>query len=533
MGLSSDLYCINPSSILHKKMAPVDIDHVPRSIIAPVKNMKVVDKALSLPLVSSACSEMTRVTSPIMESTYNKVSPVVENTLEMVTPVMDSVKSKVEEQVLPHIPSKITESVQNYQEAAVDKVIAAVEKVDTIACGGIDQLTEKVPQLKEATPKLMEETKSSVSTFVTRWSQYFASFSVALVALKVVDVSLERVEEALKKIDSENAKTMSSLVQMVHSIANSLRHDAARSAGTPLAKKIDESSLTGALGEMTGLNGLMEKLVSVMLPASPSTEEKVQPEAVTEVKEAAPLETSEPTVTEAVTESLLKSCGISLQSVKETTVTEETKESILVETPEVAIAEETKEATPVETPETATTDVKEITPEETLDVAITEETKEVTPVEESEETSVEFSDVLTREIRDPVETYEAALLLRQMREASRVETSEEYKDEGVEDVAVTEMTDEVPVGVTTATYIKDATPEAFITDVNEAAPVEEMHEAVINEANTFITEDIEEAVIVEEAIDVATEVAKYEEASKVEETKTSKRSKKPRRDQRS
>ena len=32
-------------------------------------------------------------------------------------------------------------------------------QVDTIACGGIDQLTEKVPQLKEATPKLMEETK--------------------------------------------------------------------------------------------------------------------------------------------------------------------------------------------------------------------------------------------------------------------------------------------------------------------------------------------------------------------------------------
>ena len=112
-------------------MAPVEIDHISRSIIAPVKNMKVVDKAMSLPLVNSAFSEVTRVTSPIMESTYNKVSPVVENTLEMVTPVMDSVKSKVEEQVLPHphIPAKITETVQNYQEVAVDKVIAAVEKV--------------------------------------------------------------------------------------------------------------------------------------------------------------------------------------------------------------------------------------------------------------------------------------------------------------------------------------------------------------------------------------------------------------------
>ena len=110
-------------------MAPVEIEHVPRSIIAPVKNMKVVDKAMSLPLVSSAYTEVTRVTSPYMESTYNKVSPVVENTLEMVSPMVDSVKTKVEEQVLPHIPTQITETVQNYQEAAVDQVIAVVEKV--------------------------------------------------------------------------------------------------------------------------------------------------------------------------------------------------------------------------------------------------------------------------------------------------------------------------------------------------------------------------------------------------------------------
>ena len=62
---------------------------------------------------------------------YNKVSPVVENTLEMVSQVVDSVKTKMEEQVLPHIPTKITETVQTYQEAAVDQVIAVVEKVCT------------------------------------------------------------------------------------------------------------------------------------------------------------------------------------------------------------------------------------------------------------------------------------------------------------------------------------------------------------------------------------------------------------------
>merc|ERR1712137_513205 len=180
-------------------MAPVEIDHVPRSIIAPVKNMKVMDKAMSLPLVSSAYSEVTRVTSPYMESTYNKVSPVVETTMGMVSPMVDNVKTKVEEQVIPHIPTKITETVQTVQNYAIDNVTAAVEKVDHFACGGIDQLTEKVPQLKDATPKLIEETKSSVTTFVTGWTDYFASFSLSQVALKVVDSSLDLVDGPLHR----------------------------------------------------------------------------------------------------------------------------------------------------------------------------------------------------------------------------------------------------------------------------------------------------------------------------------------------
>ena len=64
-----------------------------------------------------------------MESTYNKVSPVVETTMVMVSPMVDNVKNKVEEQVIPHIPTKITETVQTVQNYAIDNVTAAVEKV--------------------------------------------------------------------------------------------------------------------------------------------------------------------------------------------------------------------------------------------------------------------------------------------------------------------------------------------------------------------------------------------------------------------
>merc|ERR1712013_223945 len=257
MGVSDFLSSIKVLSIyliiIYSKMAPVEIDHVPRSIIAPVKNMKVVDKAMSLPLVSSAYTEVTRVASPYMESTMTRVSPVV----EMVSPMVDSVKTRVEEQLMTHIPTGISETVQTVQTKAVDQVIAAVEKVDGYACSGIDQLTEKVPQLKDATPKLIEETKSSVTSYVTGWTDYFASFSLSQVALKVVDSSLDLVDGALNKIGSEESSTMRSGVRMVHSTANTIRLDAVKKAGSEKAKKIEEAPIIGALIEVSGLQDLL------------------------------------------------------------------------------------------------------------------------------------------------------------------------------------------------------------------------------------------------------------------------------------
>ena len=139
-------------------MAPVEVDYVPASIV-PVKNLRVVNKAMELPLVNSAYSEVTRIASPItpyVESTLTKVSPMVEAGYQ-------TIKSQVEEKVVPHIPANISESVSKNVSATLESVSAAMEKVDNYACSGIDQLTEKVPQLKDATPKLMEETKVSSS----------------------------------------------------------------------------------------------------------------------------------------------------------------------------------------------------------------------------------------------------------------------------------------------------------------------------------------------------------------------------------
>ena len=140
-------------------MSPVKVDHVPTTTVDPVKTLKVVDKAMALPLVNSAYTEMSKMTSPYVESTMNKITPVVENTWSKVTPVVETVKTKMEESVLPHIPSKVSETAINVHNVTVDNLTAAMDKVDTFACGGIDQLTDKVPQLKETAPKIIEDTK--------------------------------------------------------------------------------------------------------------------------------------------------------------------------------------------------------------------------------------------------------------------------------------------------------------------------------------------------------------------------------------
>ena len=140
-------------------MAPVEINYVPNNSVAPVKSLKMVDKAMALPIVNSAYTEVSKMTSPYVESTMSKITPVVENTWSKVTPVMETVKTKMEESVLPHIPTKVSETAMNVHNATVDNLTAAMDKVDTFACGGIDQLTDKVPQLKETTPKIIEDTK--------------------------------------------------------------------------------------------------------------------------------------------------------------------------------------------------------------------------------------------------------------------------------------------------------------------------------------------------------------------------------------
>ena len=60
----------------------------------------------------------------------------------------------------------------------------------TSACGGIDEIVEKLP-------KLIKSAEKTLTTYFDSTTSFLASFSLAQVALKIVDIGLEAVEQVI------------------------------------------------------------------------------------------------------------------------------------------------------------------------------------------------------------------------------------------------------------------------------------------------------------------------------------------------
>merc|ERR1711864_36932 len=114
---------------------------------------------------------------------------------------------------------------------------SVVGNLDTMACDGMDQLTEKVPALKEATPMFVESTKTSLVNCLTLVAEYLASFPVGQLALKVTALELDTVDVVLNDVLGNSEKNI-----------------------------IEEASLLGALAEVTGINFLLSLLGIKMVP---------------------------------------------------------------------------------------------------------------------------------------------------------------------------------------------------------------------------------------------------------------------------
>merc|ERR1711864_70154 len=145
---------------------------------------------------------------------------------------------------------------------------AAVTSLDSLACGGLDQLTERVPVLRGPTPEVMETTKEVAASYIGLLTEYIASFTLARVALKVGETGLSMVDSTLKMTGLEEKMPIS--IDNVRREARALRRAGVRRAVAEFstAKTIGEVSLLGAVAEIMGVNFFLSALGLTLVPSN-------------------------------------------------------------------------------------------------------------------------------------------------------------------------------------------------------------------------------------------------------------------------
>jgi len=235
-------------------MAPRESQTIPRETV----QFKILDKALDLPLVADAVSLTKTTMSPLVET----ITPVAVKLEEHVA----SFKTKAEEAILPQLSDGVKLNIYS----AVDQFSAAVTSLDSLACGGLDQLTERVPVLKGPTPEVMETTKEVAASYIGLLTEYIASFTLARVALKVGETGLSMVDSTLKMTGLEEKMPIS--IDNVRREARALRRAGVRRAVAEFstAETIGEVSLLGAVAEIMGVNFFLSALGLTLVPSNKS-----------------------------------------------------------------------------------------------------------------------------------------------------------------------------------------------------------------------------------------------------------------------
>merc|ERR1712212_1268494 len=253
--------------------------------------LQVVDKALQLPVVSDA-AKLAGQHLPLHH---------VQTIKETLQPYGDSLVSNVTilktraEQAVPQCCTTVlccaaTSAFADKMGAAKDftltqldtaagQVNSAVGSLDTIACDGLDQLTEKIPALKKETPELYESTKDSAICYLDFAKEYLASFTVAQLALNLTEQTLFAATEAIKYAGLENKDVVKPVVENIEAIrrnARAIRRAGAKEVEPVPAKTIGEASLVGAVAEILGANYFLSyvglKVVPVHLLKNETTE---------------------------------------------------------------------------------------------------------------------------------------------------------------------------------------------------------------------------------------------------------------------
>jgi len=211
--------------------------------------LKVVDAAMELPIVQDAASAASALAAPYASS----LSPVVGAVNIMYSTAEGQLSSGLKE-----------------------KVGSAVENLDSMACSGLGQLTERLPSLTVSTPELMARTKDGMSDCVTTTNFYFAAATEFVASLAIVQLLLRSTDLVLGKVETTIPSV--SLLGLRRS-ARALRRSGRRKTSAKGGKSahnqsIGDASLLGAMADILCVNFFLAWVGLQMVPAERKVKQK-------------------------------------------------------------------------------------------------------------------------------------------------------------------------------------------------------------------------------------------------------------------
>jgi len=271
-------------------MPPVEQNTVPlgHSYVVSLGELKTVGKASEIPVVSDTFKVAASYATQISENaSVLSAKQYVEEGIKTLseTETFSALQGKVTEKVTEiNSNPKVKETLENVKEkmslhldSVKGKVVDTVEHLDTLAAGGIDTLTTKVPALNSPTKELYQTTKETASSYFSLATEYVATFAVAQMSLKLADKSLNLVEKTTKYLhpDTKDKSMLAVTYSKLRQTRRALR--VVKRAGE--RKRYLESDpvarvgLAGSLASMLGLNSLLD-----MLGLKIVAEKRVRPE---------------------------------------------------------------------------------------------------------------------------------------------------------------------------------------------------------------------------------------------------------------
>jgi hypothetical protein len=240
-------------------MPPVEATTFPSIAFPEVRELKVVDKAMELPVVSDAVSEVSKYAQNISENSH------VKHARQLMGDCLRSIADNerlvnLKEAVMPltskHLTSvKESVIVTSVKDSVLPHVAGAVHTLDNMACGGLDHLKTAVPSLTTPTPELMETAKEAAAGYLSLLTEYLASFSLAQLSLSMADRSLVLMEDAAVRILKQEAAIPSFLRAFRRSVRAVRRAGARRNHLH--GDKLSRSGIAGRIASTLHLNTLL------------------------------------------------------------------------------------------------------------------------------------------------------------------------------------------------------------------------------------------------------------------------------------